>query len=181
MPSASKSKPPRPPANSVDPEGEFPLGPPEYFFYLLFQAVRQRDQQFDRLLKPTGLNLAQWRSMAIIRRLEACTMSSLARYSAVERTTLTRAVDQLVRRGLVGRWTPEHDRRRVNLLLTDEGEAIYRQAIAIIKDLNATVLEDADPDRLRDATRLLQTVLRKLTGADALAMDLLTFGRNTAT
>src|ERR1700761_1752722 len=73
--------------NSVDPEGEFPLGPREYFFYLLFQASRQRDLQFDRVLKPAGLTVALWRSLAIIRRLDGCTISQLARYSTVERTT----------------------------------------------------------------------------------------------
>ncbi|THD61023.1 MarR family transcriptional regulator [Phenylobacterium sp.] len=179
MPSAPRSKPPRLPDNSVDPEGEFPLGAPEYFFYLLFQTARQRDLHFDRILEPSGLNIAQWRSMAIIRRLEVCTMSSLARYSTVERTTLTRAVDQLVRRGVVRRWTPEHDRRQVNLSLTTEGEAIYRKAVAVLKDLNAALLADVDPDRLRDLARLLQVVLHRLTGTDSLAMDLLTFGRTT--
>src|SRR5690349_3236139 len=118
------SRPPRrPQPNSVDPDGEFPLGAPEYFFYLLFQAQRQRDLSLDRALSPVGLNLAQWRTLAIVRRIDVCSMTLLARYSTVDRTTLTRAVDQLVDRGLVARWTPDHDRRQVNLRLTDEGEA----------------------------------------------------------
>jgi DNA-binding MarR family transcriptional regulator len=162
---------------SVDPEGEFPLGASEYFFYLLFQAARQRDAFFDRALKPADLNLAQWRSLAIIRRLEVCTMSQLARYSTVERTTLTRAVDQLVGRGLVARWTPEQDRRQVNLSLTDQGEATYGVAVQILKDRNQWILQDVDPKRLRDATRVVQTALRRLIDDDALALDLISFGR----
>ena len=41
---AAMSRPARPEPldNSVDPDGEFPLGPPEYFFYLLYQAARQQ-------------------------------------------------------------------------------------------------------------------------------------------
>jgi DNA-binding MarR family transcriptional regulator len=162
---------------SVDPDGEFPLGAPEYFFYLLFQAARQRDGFFAKALKPAGLNLAQWRSLAIIRRLEVCTMSSLARYSTVERTTLTRAVDQLVARGVVSRWTPDQDRRQVNLALTDLGEVTYGKAVAILKERNQWVLEDIDPQRLRDATRVLQESLRRLVDDDELALDLITFGR----
>jgi DNA-binding MarR family transcriptional regulator len=163
--------------NSVDPDGEFPLGAPEYFFYLLFQAARQRDGFFDKALKPVGLNLAQWRSLAIIRRLEVCTMTSLARYSTVERTTLTRAVDQLVSRGLVSRWTPDQDRRQVNLALTDQGEAIYGKAVGILKERNQWVLQDIDPKRLRDATRVLQQSLSKLIDDDEMALDLISFGR----
>jgi DNA-binding MarR family transcriptional regulator len=163
--------------NSLDPDGEFPLGPPEYFFYLLFQAARQRDLFFDRELAPIGLNLAQWRSLAIVRRLETCTMTSLARYSTVERTTLTRAVDQLVGRGLVDRTTPVRDRRQVNLSLTDHGKDVYRQAVEVLKDRNQEVLEGVDPARLRDAARVLQITLQKLTGDSDLASDILNFGR----
>lgn len=164
--------------NSLDPDGEFPLGAPEYFFYLLFQAARQRDLFFDKELKPVGLNLAQWRSLAIIRRLEACTMTSLARYSTVERTTLTRAVDQLVARGLIVRTVPERDRRQVHLSLTDLGNDVYRQAVAILIDRNRAVLADVEPARLREASRVLQITLEKLTGESELASDLLNFGRN---
>jgi len=163
--------------NSVDPEGEFPLGASEYFFYLLFQTARQRDAFFDRALKPVDLNLAQWRSLAIVRRLKVCTMSQLARYSTVERTTLTRAVDQLVGRGLVSRCTPDQDRRQVNLALTDQGEATYGTAVQILKERNQWVLQDVDPKRLRDATRVVQTALRRLIADDALALDLISFGR----
>jgi DNA-binding MarR family transcriptional regulator len=163
--------------NSFDPNGEFPLGPPEYFFYLLFQAARQRDLFFDRELKPVGLNLAQWRSLAIIRRLETCTMTQLARYSTVERTTLTRAVDQLVGRGLVERLAPARDRRKVNLTLTHLGKVVYRDAVAILKARNEAVLASVGPERLRDAARVLQTTLEQLTGDADLAADLLSFGR----
>ncbi|HEY3949182.1 MarR family transcriptional regulator [Phenylobacterium sp.] len=163
--------------NSVDPEGEFPLGAPEYFFYLVFQTARQRDLQFDRILKPAGLTVALWRSLAIIRRLDGCTMSQLARYSTVERTTLSRAVDQLVMRGFIQRSVPGHDRRQVILALTDLGEETYIRAVAILKEFNAGLLADVEHERLRDVTRVLQHALRKITGDDALATDLLTFGR----
>jgi DNA-binding MarR family transcriptional regulator len=166
-----------PPPNSIDPDGEFPLGPPEYFFYLLFQAARHRDLNFDRDLAPTGLNLAQWRSLAIIRRIEGCTMSLLARYSTVDRTTLTRSVDQLVARGLVERWTPERDRRQVSLALSDLGEATYGKAVAILRDRNQAVLADVDSRRLREATRVLQTTLARLVADAELSDDLITFGR----
>jgi DNA-binding MarR family transcriptional regulator len=171
-PSKSKSS-----KRSAEADGEFPLGAREYFFYLLFQAARQRDLFCDKALSPCGLNMAQWRSLAIVRRLEVCTMTSLARYSTVERTTLTRAVDQLVGRGLVSRWVPDRDRRQVNLSLTDQGEELFLQAVVILDAHNAQLLDEVHPDRLRDAMVLLQANLRKLAGSDELAVDLLNFGR----
>ena len=156
--------------------GEDPLTA-DYFFYLVFQAARQRDVFCDRVLKPIGLNVAQWRSLAIIRRLEVCTMTALARYSTVERTTLTRAVDQLVGRGFVVRAVPERDRRQVTLALTDEGEAIYRQAVAILLSRNEAVISGIDPKRLSDAVQVLGVTLERLVGGGEVAADLLSFGR----
>lgn len=175
--SATEARSARRQDNSVDPLGEFPLGPKEYFFYLQFQVARQRDISFDRVLKPAGLNIALWRSLAIIRRLDGCSMSQLARYSTIERTTLTRSVDQLVSRGLIQRVTPGHDRRQVILALTELGEETYLRAVIILKDLNSGLLDGVEPDRLRDVTRVLQQTLRRITGNEQLASDLLTFGR----
>jgi DNA-binding MarR family transcriptional regulator len=167
----------RPPDNSVDPLGEFPLGAPEYFFYLLFQASRQRDLAFDAALAPIGLSLVQWRALASVRRIENCTMSALARYSGVERTTLTRTADLLVERGLVERWSPEHDRRQVNLAMTEAGEGIYAEAVTLLKVCNQRFLEKTNPKQLREATRVLQAALQGIVDDDALAADLLSFGR----
>jgi DNA-binding MarR family transcriptional regulator len=173
--------PPTPfPDQTLDPERELPLGAPEYFFYLLFQVARQRDLFCDKVLAPCGLNMAQWRSLAIVRRMEACTMSSLARYSTIERTTLTRAVDQLVARGLVTRWVPDRDRRQVNLSLSELGEAAFAQGAAILDPHNLHLLQDEAPHQIRHAMTVLQNTLRKLAGNEALAADLLNFGGSTS-
>jgi DNA-binding MarR family transcriptional regulator len=161
---------------TIDPEGELPLGASEYFFYLLFQVARQRDLFCDKALAPCGLNMAQWRSLAIVRRMEVCTMSSLARYSTIERTTLTRAVDQLVTRGLITRWVPESDRRQVNLSLSELGEAAFVQGAAILDPHNVHLLKDEAPTQMRHAMGVLQNTLRKLAGNEVLAADLLNFG-----
>ena len=167
----------RPRDHSLDPEGEFPLGASEYFFYLLFQAQRQRDVYFGQRLAATGLDLTQWRTLAIIRRIDGCTMTSLSRYSTIERTTLTRAIDQLVGRRIVTRWVPDSDRRQVNLALTEAGETIYAEAVAILLEHNRQVLAGIPPEDLRTASRVLQVAVRGLVGEGKLADELLSFGR----
>ena len=168
------------PGQTIDPDGELPLGESEYFFYLLFQVARQRDLYCDKALAACGLNMAQWRSLAIVRRMEICTMSSLARYSTIERTTLTRAVDQLVGRGLVERWVPESDRRQVNLSLSELGEQAFAQGAAILDPHNVHLLRDEAPSQMRHAMAVLQNTLRKLAGNEVLAADLLNFGGGAA-
>jgi len=163
--------------NSSDPNGEFPLAPVEYYFYLLGVASRRRDLALGAALAPTGLSTDQWRALAVIRRSQGCSMKALALYTAIDRTTLTRTVDQLVRRGYVARWTPPEDRRQVNVALTDEGEAAYLESVQLAIRSNASILDGVDSDRLREATLLFQDVLRRLTPNEALADDLVNFLR----
>lgn len=166
----------RGPDSSVDDRGEFPIDVPEYFFYLLFQAVRHRDLTFDSALAPVGLTLHRWRTLSIIRRLEACTMSELARYSTIDRTTLTRAVDHLVSEGLVKRHTPAKDRRQVSLALTPQGEEVYVSAVDLLMNFNRKALEGVSDATRRELSRALQKVIRNILADEDWANDIVTFG-----
>ena len=168
---------PQPPDNSLDPQHEFPLGAAEYFFYLQFQIARQRDLFFDQAVTDTGLNLHRWRTLAVIRRIENCSMKDLALYRAIDRTTLTRAVDQLVAQGLVERWSPSRDRRRVNVALSAKGEEVYSAAVATLLRQNAAMLQGVDDETLRATVRVLQQVVRNLVADPLSAEKLLAYGR----
>lgn len=167
---------PRRKDNSVDPEGEFPMAPAEYFFYLQFQVARQRDLLFDRVFAETGLNLHRWRTLAAIRRVENCSMKDLSLYSAIDRTTLTRAVDQLVREELVERWSPTGDRRRVNVSLSPKGEAVYAEAVGLLLRGNAAMVEDVPPADLRVAIRAGQQIIRNIMANSDDAERLVAYG-----
>ncbi|MDP2226894.1 MAG: MarR family transcriptional regulator, partial [Moraxellaceae bacterium] len=159
----------------VDTEAEFGLDVPEYFFYLLFQAVRRPDAAFERALGPLALSLGQWRAISTVRRFEVCSMSDLAAFTAVDRTTLTRSVDQLVRRGLMARATPAADRRQVHISLTDQGHEIYAQAVDQLLAFNRQALEGVDGARQREISRGLATVIRNLASDTQLAEALIGF------
>jgi DNA-binding MarR family transcriptional regulator len=153
------------------------LAPAEYFFYLQFQLVRQRDLFFEKAFVAAGLNLHRWRTLAAIRRIENCSMKDLALYSAIDRTTLTRAVDQLVREGLVERWSPTLDRRRVNVSLSPKGEAIYMEAVDTLLRGNAGMLDGVEEADLRTAIRVAQQSIRKLMTDPIEAERVVAYGR----
>ena len=161
-----------------DPEGEFAVAAPEYFFYLLFQTARRRDVALDAVLAELNLKATHARTLAIIRRTEGCTMNILAKYSAVDRTTLTREIDQLVERGLVSRQVPASDRRRVNLTLTEKGEAVYASGIPLVAALSRRTLEGVDAEELRMFARTLQRIIRNLVDDPEWADGVLEFARS---
>lgn len=167
----------RPTDPSVDSTGEFPLAPAEYIFYLLFQAARQRDLYFTRTAGASGLTLQHWRTLAVIRRIENCSMKDLALYAAIDRTTLTRVVDHLVAQGLVERWSPARDRRQVQVTLSAAGEAAFDGAVARLLRNNRAVLSGVDEASARVAARVLQQVIRNMMDDPLAAERLLAYGR----
>lgn len=147
---------------TVDPEGEFIADVPVYLFLMLFQAVRRNDAAGDKALRAMGLSLVSWRALLIIDRLQPCTMNELAGASAVDRTTLTRTVDQLVAVGLAVRVTPPEDRRQVRISLTEAGVRALDDGKRVFYALQHKAAQGIDPDRLREAARVLQQVVGNL-------------------
>jgi DNA-binding MarR family transcriptional regulator len=161
-----------------DPDGEFAIAVPEYFFYMMFQAARRRDLAFDGAVEHLGLTASRARILAIVRRVEGCTMNELAKFTAVDRTTLTREVDNLVSRGLVSRGTPPNDRRKVCLTLTQKGEDIYAEGLPALTDFSRRSLQGVDVEQLREFARLLQTIIRNMVDEPEWAEDLIAFARS---
>lgn len=153
---------------------------PEQLFYLLFQIVRHRDAQFGAEIAPLGLSLAGWRTLAVVRRIGACSMKDLSRYSTIDRTTLTRSVDQLVEDGLIDRRVPASDRRLVVLSLTDAGEQLYGEAVRKLVAFNRRLLVGIDADAQRKLARVMEGVLGNLVADPTEAAAVIRFGRDPA-
>jgi DNA-binding MarR family transcriptional regulator len=78
-------------------------------------------------LATIDLSLSQYRILGIL--AEGSEMSSsLAERLAVRPPSVTAVIDGLVTRGLVDRTHNEHDRRRISLGITPEGEAVLTSA-----------------------------------------------------
>lgn len=71
------------------------------------------------------LTVSGWRTLSLIGHHEPVYPSKVAERSSVERDKVTRAVDRLVRQGLVRRKLDPSDRRRVVLTLTAKGRDVH--------------------------------------------------------
>lgn len=139
--------------------------PEEWFFYLMFQTVRRRDQAFGAALEALGLNLPKWRALSVISRLAGCTMNELAEFTTIDRTTLTRTADQLIDAGLVARGGHAGDRRIVRLEMTAEGEAIFAAALTEMRRFNSEALTGVSQEDQAHLRATLQVVIANITGS----------------
>jgi DNA-binding MarR family transcriptional regulator len=154
----------------------FSLALPQYLFYLIFQAVRRREVAQGEMFREIGLTVPKWRALAVVRRLGECAMSELAQLSAVDRTTLTRTVDQLVDDGLVERFTSSSDRRLTLLRLTEAGAATFAKAIPLNGEHLERMLQGVPLEQRIIALRVFQKVLdNMIDDDDEIAFGVLTF------
>ena len=67
----------------------------------LRRAANAITDYYDRLLKPCGLTVSQFSLIANIDRIGICSISELAKYVGLERTTLARSLQPLILNKLV--------------------------------------------------------------------------------
>src|SRR5947207_8409422 len=118
----------------------------------LQRAARAVARRFDAAFRPLGLTNGQFSLMMSLNRPEPPSIGEVAALLAMDRTTLTAALKPLERRGLVTLSVDETDRRSRRLSLTDAGRALLAVAVPVWEREHAAIqslLQDADPDRLR--------------------------------
>jgi DNA-binding MarR family transcriptional regulator len=145
-----------------DPAGEFVFEVSEYLVQALQRIVRTRDAEFETVLKPLGLTVTRYRILAAVVVSGGCTMTDLAVLIGYDRTTLARAVDQLVDADLVRRFEVEGDRRFTKLQATAQGEAAFGRTTEDIDRLNAKLLGGLGNDQLRGVMRGIEKMLANL-------------------
>ena len=89
------------------------------------QAARAVTQLFDEALRPTGLRVTQFGILAATMALGPLTVTKLAERTVTDRTTLTRNLRLLTKKGLI-RIQTGNDQRERKVTLTDRG----REALA---------------------------------------------------
>lgn len=150
------------PASTLDPTGEFPVDLTTYVFHLFTVVARHREARLEAALRPLGLNVSRHRALTSIDRLEPCSMRELAEFAAVDRTTLTRTVDQLAGAGFVERATPREDRRQVVLTTTAAGRVVCRRSLQAIYRVNRDLLEGVHEAEQRALARGLDRLVERL-------------------
>jgi DNA-binding MarR family transcriptional regulator len=109
-----------------------------------------------------GLTLSQYQLLAPLLDDEEMPVGALALLAGVAPPTATRALDALVRRGLVDRRPSDTDRRCVIVRLTGDGEQAVRRRRAAVRRKRAALLRNLDPAEREQAERLLRRLAEML-------------------
>jgi len=105
------------------------LSPEKCNCFALRSAARHVTQLYDQFLAPIGLRVTQFSILAKLKRLGPLTINALAKEMVMDRTTLGRAIQPLVRDGLLRIEQAASDPRAKDIQLTKAGEKRLQEAV----------------------------------------------------
>jgi DNA-binding MarR family transcriptional regulator len=78
-----------------------------------------------------ALEVPEWRVMATVGQERGCTAQFIAASTRMHKTRVSRAIAQLIRRGLIERAASTRDRREMQLRLSGAGRRLYAQLVPL--------------------------------------------------
>lgn len=113
-----------------------PFDHEQHLFYWLTQVISRRDRHLTLALRPHGVRVPEWRVLGLLYSRRGLSMSEVADAAAIDPTTLSRTVAELVRGGLLVRLSPVGDKRVTRLALTAQGTRLVERILPIVFRLN---------------------------------------------
>jgi len=103
-----------------------------------------------------GLDIPEWRVLATLGfRVEACSAQYIAHCTRTHKSTISRAVTELMRRQLVERVENKDDRREFALRMTRKGRALYEKLIPRLLRKEREIMSCLTVKEQNDFARLL--------------------------
>jgi len=95
--------------------------------YLIYRITNQLNRALRKRLKRSGINIARWRVLAVLKDNGRMNVSQIVERTIIEQPTVSRIVDQLEREGLATREIYDQDSRLVQVMLTPAGEKAFSE------------------------------------------------------
>ena len=133
-----------------------------HIYFLFTQIFGRRNRHLGEKLAPHAITVPKWRVLAVLHERPGVTMNQLADFTTVDRTTLTRTLDQMVEDRLIERRDDARDRRAVRLHLTGHGREVFEKILPLVMDENERATQGIAPGELAQFGRTLQRMVRNL-------------------
>jgi DNA-binding MarR family transcriptional regulator len=108
------------------------------------------------------LTMPAWRSLAVIARYQPLTAKQLATLTSSDAFKVARAIELLVRRGLIDRDVDKSDRRRASLRLTAEGRKVYKDIEKFVVRVERELMAALDANEIAVLRQSLDKLDRQL-------------------
>lgn len=129
----------------------------------LRKTSRAITQFYDKMLEPSGLAVTQFSLLIRLSISESPTITKMANEMIIDRTTLTRNLGILQRRGLIKITESSNDKRTKNIITTNKGKELLAKALPLWEKAQGNVTEKFGKENCNHMLLGLSKII-KLTG-----------------
>lgn len=152
-----------PQAEAVDAIPSFAdIGLDHFAPYLLNSISARWNSDLQLRLKEHGLTTIQMRTLAVLSIMSGATVNELAVYTVTEQSTMSRALESMVREGLVSRQQRSGDARVREVHSTDKGRKAFQRVWPIMHDSLKGMFDGISDEEYETLIALLTRVLRNI-------------------
>jgi len=130
--------------------------------YLIYRITNKLNQRLRRSLRKSGINLARWRVLAVLKDHGCMNMGEIVDATIIEQPTVSRIVDQLEREGLAVRKVGDEDSRYVQVMLTEAGEKAFARVYPLATRHQEKALQGFSGEDIEVLTGLLKRILNNI-------------------
>ena len=147
-------------------EGNDPIldefSPRDYPLILIALIRKMNTQAIDGLVSPHGLNTNMWRVFGALHDYGDLHISDLAERIAIERTQLSRILDQMESAGFIQRTASKTDRRQTKLRFTPKGKHAFHEIQPIVISHYEHTCRNISVPEMKVLMKLLNKMLSNL-------------------
>jgi MarR family transcriptional regulator, organic hydroperoxide resistance regulator len=130
--------------------------------YLVNYLAKLFSQIHAACLAPHGISLGQWGVLMFLWVQDGQTQRELSRQVAIDDASMVRSIDRMERDGLVQRVRNKHDRRQINIFLTEKGRGLRDQLIPCALAGNAVATQGFTESEQHQVSALLHRMIASL-------------------
>jgi len=132
----------------------------EYFLpHRIQMLARMIDRETGRELQADfGLTVADWRVLGLTSTFGSASAAEICAAFEIDRAEVSRAVERLVKAGLVKREDYPRHKSKKKLSTTDKGQEIFKAAVRKREDYFAKILQDLNTEDRQALDRMLRSV-----------------------
>jgi DNA-binding MarR family transcriptional regulator len=134
-------------------------------FYWTGLLEDRYNQLFVQAMRPQRVTVARYRTLAILTEVADLTVNELARHSSIERSALSRLLDQMESETLIVRRPSRTDRRAVEIRITAKGRAAFQAMRPIRRAVLRQAVEGIAPAEIERMRTVIQLMLHNLDDA----------------
>jgi len=111
-----------------------------------------------------GIANTEWRVMAVLGVSSGVSAGHVAEKTAMDKVAVSRAINNMIKNGLIERRFSKEDKRRSELMLSEEGENVYRNIVPLVLQYEDDIMGTLSENERRELTNILAKLIAYIKG-----------------